>query len=84
MRIRKRGWAIGAIAQSSILNTTIHRGECGNGYVKRGYESMEVYYQKVSPMFNCLSRFLAENGCLHDSRTAIGISGGVDVLFSYS
>jgi len=41
--------AIGrAIAQSPILNTTITLERLR----KRGYEGMEVYYQKVSPMFN--------------------------------
>ena len=44
-RTRKGGWAI---AQSPILNTTITLERLS----KRGYESMEVYYQKVSPMFN--------------------------------
>ena len=44
-RTRKGGWAI---AQSPILNTTITLERLR----KRGYESMEVYYQKVSPMFN--------------------------------
>ena len=44
-RTRKGGWAI---AQSPILNTTITLERLR----KRGYESMESYYQKVSPMFN--------------------------------
>lgn len=44
-RTRKGGWAI---AQSPILNTTITLGRLR----KRGYESLEEYYQKVSPMFN--------------------------------
>ena len=44
-RTRKGGWAI---AQSPILNTTITLERLR----KRGYESMEGYYQKVSPMFN--------------------------------
>jgi hypothetical protein len=49
-RTHKGGWAI---AQSPILNTTITLERLR----KRGYESMEGYYQKVSPMFNSLSRF---------------------------
>jgi RNA-directed DNA polymerase len=44
-RTRKGGWAI---AQSPILTTTITLERLR----KRGYESLEVYYQKVSPMFN--------------------------------
>ncbi len=44
-RTRKGGWAI---AQSPILNTTITLERLR----KRGYESMESYYQKVNPMFN--------------------------------
>ena len=44
-RTRKGSWAI---AQSPILNTTITLERLR----KRGYESMEGYYQKVSPMFN--------------------------------
>ena len=44
-RTRKGGWAI---AQSPILNTTITLERLR----KRGYESLERYYQKVSPMFN--------------------------------
>ena len=44
-RTRKGGWAI---AQSPILNTTITLERLR----KRGYESLEEYYQKVSPMFN--------------------------------
>ena len=39
------GWAI---AQSPILGTTITLERLR----KRGYESIESYYQKVSPMFN--------------------------------
>jgi hypothetical protein len=58
-RTRKGGWAI---AQSPILNTTITLERLR----KRGYESMEMYYQKVSPMFNSLSRFLAGNRCIRD------------------
>jgi RNA-directed DNA polymerase len=41
----KGGWAI---AQSPILGTTITLERLR----KRGYESIESYYQKVSPMFN--------------------------------
>ena len=44
-RTRKGGWAI---AQSPILSTTITLDRL----CKRGYESLESYYQKVSPMFN--------------------------------
>ncbi|MFN8415325.1 MAG: group II intron maturase-specific domain-containing protein [Cytophagaceae bacterium] len=44
-RTRKGGWAI---AQSPILTTTITLDRLR----KRGYESLESYYQKVSPMFN--------------------------------
>ena len=44
-RTRKGGWAI---AQSPILGTTITLERLR----KRGYESIESYYQKVSPMFN--------------------------------
>ena len=67
-RTRKGGWAI---AQSPILNTTITLERPR----KRGYESMEVYYQKVGPMFNCLSRFWAGNRSIRDLPIAIGISG---------
>ena len=44
-RTRKGGWAI---AQSPILTTTITLERLG----KRGYECMNDYYEKVSPMFN--------------------------------
>jgi len=44
-RMRKGGWAI---AQSPILTTTITLERLG----KRGYECMNDYYEKVSPMFN--------------------------------
>lgn len=44
-RTRKGGWAI---AQSPILVTTITLRRLR----KRGYESMEEYYYRVSPMFN--------------------------------
>jgi hypothetical protein len=44
-RTRKGGWAI---AQSPILITTITLERLR----KRGYESMNEYYEKVSPMFN--------------------------------
>jgi hypothetical protein len=44
-RTRKGGWAI---EQSPILTTTITLERL----CKRGYESLESYYQKVSPMFN--------------------------------
>ena len=53
--------AIGrAIAEPPILNTTITLERLR----KRGNESKEVYYQKVSPMFNSLSRFWAGNRCI--------------------
>lgn len=44
-RTRKGGWAI---AQSPILGTTITLERLR----KRGYESMNGYYERVSPMFN--------------------------------
>jgi len=44
-RTRKGGWAV---AQSPILTTTITLERLR----KRGYESLEVHYLKVSPMFN--------------------------------
>ncbi len=44
-RTRKGGWAI---AQSPILGTTITLERLR----KRGYESMNAYYERVSPMFN--------------------------------
>ena len=44
-RTRKGGWHI---AQSPILGTTITLERLG----KRGYESLNDYYEKVSPMFN--------------------------------
>jgi RNA-directed DNA polymerase len=44
-RTRKGGWAI---AQSPILTTTITLKRL----IKRGYESLELHYLKVSPMFN--------------------------------
>ena len=39
------GWAV---AQSPILGTTITL----DGLIKRGYESMFSYYEKVSPDLN--------------------------------
>jgi len=39
------GWAV---AQSPILGTTI----TSERLIKRGYESMFSYYEKVSPQFN--------------------------------
>jgi len=42
------GWAI---AQSPIMTTTITLERLR----KRGYESLEVHYQKVSPMFNIIA-----------------------------
>ena len=44
-RTRKGGWAI---AQSPIMGTTVTLERLR----KRGYESMNAYYEKVSPMFN--------------------------------
>jgi group II intron reverse transcriptase/maturase len=44
-RTRKGGWAV---AQSPILGTTITVERLR----KRGYESLEAHYLKVSPMFN--------------------------------
>ena len=44
-RTRKGGWHI---AQSPILGTTITLARLS----KRGYESMNDYYERVSPMFN--------------------------------
>ena len=67
-RTRKGGWAI---AQSPILNTTITLERLS----KRGYESMEVYYQKVSSMFNSLSRLWAGSRCIRDLPIAIEING---------
>lgn len=44
-RTRMGGWAV---AQSPILGTTITIERL----IKRGYESMQSYYEKVSPQFN--------------------------------
>jgi hypothetical protein len=44
-RTRKGGWAV---AQSPIMGTTITLERLR----KRGYESMNDYYERVSPMFN--------------------------------
>lgn len=44
-RTRMGGWAV---AQSPILGTTITLERL----VRRGYESMLSYYEKVSPQFN--------------------------------
>lgn len=48
-RTRMGGWAV---AQSPILGTTITIER----FIKRGYESMFSYYEKVSPQFNEPSR----------------------------
>ena len=55
-RTRKGGWAI---AQSPVLSTTITLDRL----CKRGYESLESYYQKVSPMLTACPA-LAGNRCI--------------------